>query len=548
MALTKVSSRMITGSRLNVLDFGAVGDYTGGAGGSGTDDTAAFQAAINASSSQFKELLIPAGEYLITDTLNIPSYTQIVGESENAENVILRFKPASSKTLFDNSGSSPVSGLFYAQYVLKNFVAIGNSTNASGNAALGLNANQMIFSDFSNIQFFNFVRGIEVTGSVNNTWERVGIQATYTSCLKYLGNQATTDVWRQCWFREAPVGTNSSGVNLNIRFENCYWEALTQHGVDLSKESYGWAFIDGWSENVPSTSGSTHAMFRLGSTGTTKSTRQAVQIIGGNYRGNITAPAGLMVDSYDTSGFNIIGTTGILFDNLVRIDSTTKDGSIYIFGLTCTNLTNPTAPIIAGSGITAVDIPSKVYGVYPTSQLDAVSPSNNGVFSVVYSQGMTVRPGTSTLLLGTTAINVEIGNSSGGGAVTAGLNNSTTLGSASKRWSEVFAVTGTINTSDKNEKQQIRNLTSNEQAVAVRLKGLIKAFKFNSAVESKGDAARIHVGVIAQEVKSAFEAEGLDAHHYGVFCSDTWTDDDGVEQTRLGVRYEELYGFIISTL
>jgi hypothetical protein len=127
-------------------------------------------------------------------------------------------------------------------------------------------------------------------------------------------------------------------------------------------------------------------------------------------------------------------------------------------------------------------------------------------------------------------------------------DGSLNLGSAIARWGTVFATTGTINTSDENEKQDIATLDSSEQAVATRLKGLIKKFKFRDAVESKGGGARIHVGVIAQDVKTAFEAEGLDAHHYGVFCSDTWTDDDGVEQTRLGVRYEELFAFIISTL
>jgi hypothetical protein len=130
----------------------------------------------------------------------------------------------------------------------------------------------------------------------------------------------------------------------------------------------------------------------------------------------------------------------------------------------------------------------------------------------------------------------------------AGSDNVYSMGTVGKRWSVVFAGTGTINTSDERQKQDIANLDSSEQAVASRLKGLIKKFKFKDAAEAKGDDARIHVGVIAQDVKAAFEAEGLDAHHYGVFCSDTWTDDDGVEQTRLGVRYEELYGFIISTL
>jgi len=33
-----------------------------------------------------------------------------------------------------------------------------------------------------------------------------------------------------------------------------------------------------------------------------------------------------------------------------------------------------------------------------------------------------------------------------------------------------------------------------------------------------------------------------------MFISSTWEDDDGVEQTRLGVRYNELLSFIITTI
>ena len=52
-----------------------------------------------------------------------------------------------------------------------------------------------------------------------------------------------------------------------------------------------------------------------------------------------------------------------------------------------------------------------------------------------------------------------------------------------------------------------------------------KVFQFKDAVEKKGGDARIHVGVIAQEVKAAFESEGLDASRYGLFCHDTWEDE-----------------------
>jgi hypothetical protein len=66
---------------------------------------------------------------------------------------------------------------------------------------------------------------------------------------------------------------------------------------------------------------------------------------------------------------------------------------------------------------------------------------------------------------------------------------------------------------------------------------------------------------MAQDVKAAFEAQGLDATKYGIFCSDTWEAEDAVLDkdgsvlipaktagTRLGVRYEELLAFVIAAL
>jgi len=49
-----------------------------------------------------------------------------------------------------------------------------------------------------------------------------------------------------------------------------------------------------------------------------------------------------------------------------------------------------------------------------------------------------------------------------------------------------------------------------------------KTFKWNDAVEQKGDNARTHTGVIAQEVQAALEAEGLNAGNYAFWMSDTW--------------------------
>jgi hypothetical protein len=127
-------------------------------------------------------------------------------------------------------------------------------------------------------------------------------------------------------------------------------------------------------------------------------------------------------------------------------------------------------------------------------------------------------------------------------------DNLYSLGGASNRWTVVHAATGTINTSDANEKQQVEELSDLERQVAVTLKSLVRRFKFNDAVQTKGEDARYHIGVIAQDVEAAFSAAGLSAADYGILCKDTWTDADGNEQSRMGVRYEELFAFILAAL
>jgi hypothetical protein len=129
-------------------------------------------------------------------------------------------------------------------------------------------------------------------------------------------------------------------------------------------------------------------------------------------------------------------------------------------------------------------------------------------------------------------------------------DNAISLGRAGARWTTVYATTGTINTSDERLKQQIKPI--DDAALRAWAKVEYVQYKWNDAVEKKGDGARWHFGLIAQKVKEAFESEGLDAFEYGVLCYDTWEaraeeiDDNGVvvkraqeAGNRYGVRYEE---------
>lgn len=158
------------------------------------------------------------------------------------------------------------------------------------------------------------------------------------------------------------------------------------------------------------------------------------------------------------------------------------------------------------------------------------------------------------------------------------VDNTISCGTASLRFTVVYAVTGTINTSDITEKEQIQDLDVAEKNVALAIKGLIKKFKWKASVAEKGDNARIHVGVMAQEVRDAFVAQGLDPERYALFCKDVWWEreepnlekdpanqehadrpdtqikiyreevEGGVRVEKYGIRYDQLLAFMIAAM
>ena len=105
-------------------------------------------------------------------------------------------------------------------------------------------------------------------------------------------------------------------------------------------------------------------------------------------------------------------------------------------------------------------------------------------------------------------------------------DNQFDLGDSSVRFDDVFATNGTIQTSDENEKQNIASLTSAEITAATAISKLFKTFKWKDKVAAKGDSARTHTGVIAQQVETAMSDAGLDAGDYAFFISTTWWEKD----------------------
>jgi Chaperone of endosialidase len=210
-------------------------------------------------------------------------------------------------------------------------------------------------------------------------------------------------------------------------------------------------------------------------------------------------------------------------------------------------------PTVSGSSVLTTATGAQLSGASFTGSVSttgAFTSTSAGGYAALQSNAIGI--GTSSNTISSTGSG-NVFNFNVSGSTTAALSstqfvpvpdNTLSLGSSGLRWTTVYATTSTINTSDRNEKQQIADLTAAEKAVGQTLKGMMKTFKFNDAVQKKGADARIHFGVIAQDVQAAFEAQGLNADNYGVFCSDTLPDGT----VRLGVRYEELFALIIGAL
>lgn len=149
-----------------------------------------------------------------------------------------------------------------------------------------------------------------------------------------------------------------------------------------------------------------------------------------------------------------------------------------------------------------------------------------------------------------------------GGTLRPGADNTQSLGTSAFRWASIFAVNGTIQTSDQRSKRDISDIPDEWLDAWADVQWC--RFKFTDAVEAKADEARWHVGLIAQHVRDSFAAHGLDAERIGLLCYDQWDatpsipareeerDDDGKivkyalpEQParpagdRWGLRYDE---------
>jgi hypothetical protein len=143
------------------------------------------------------------------------------------------------------------------------------------------------------------------------------------------------------------------------------------------------------------------------------------------------------------------------------------------------------------------------------------------------------------------------------GGVKPSADNTVPLGTAPLRWSEVFAGTGTINTSDAREKTSVRSMNELEVSAAKDMGKEIGVYQFLSSIKEKGEEARHHVGLTVQRAVEIMTERGLDPFSYGFICFDEWHDVfvehagiEATEETEAKAAWTEqtrkagnLYGF-----
>jgi hypothetical protein len=572
---------------ISVKDFGAVGDGV-------ADDTAAIQAAYNHQSARLKTsfaltneradtlpgIFFPSGIYIISSPINIPNNGETFGEQ-----AIL--KKAQSFT--GAAGFQRTSGAFRLYFEGLQFVDfptglyLDSSNINSGKISVircgffGNTENAVYLNVQSSVTNFNdciwrsnkhdlFID----SGDQVNVWggwiQRKGGQLTddydgaivNKGILRMFGTLCVPQpetILEPCWIK-------------NYRAVACL-------GVRFGDEAAGFTSVNNFSAGSPDTQGrrafvilkdcemvSSHtgAAIRLFELPTLISLEDNIgfQQAGGiaiNWSSSIDTLAQDAIIANARSGFGL-GTRFYIYARNVNdqsiasnlLEFVSDNSRLRLAGRngTAMRVEYNNAIIPAGSNyfslnVAGYDASAQAAGL--RAQVRVSATDNFGGTETIFSN----TGGSSTTL-------IDVAKTTPAGLL-AGADNLQTLGSATNRWSEVFAVTGVINSSDKRDKQDIEELSEAELRVAASLKSLIKKFRFKDAFQQKGDDARVHIGIIVQEVITAFEAEGLDPMRYGIICYDKWDaelNEDGKEVKSAGdrysVRYEELLAFIISAI
>lgn len=509
------------------------------------DDTAAIQAALDTGRSIF----IPEGTYVVSGTLTIATSGQSVVGAGNGLSIVRK----------TTAGSLFILAQGVTRYA---FVRLGLRATVSDVKIVQMSGGNT-YGDFFDVEFFK------------------GYDAAMTSYGIY---SAGTTGW--------------SGL---VNFTGCRWQAFSYgvflQGIDPSTASTEFTFngceFNGCKHGIyDDQDNDTAGAFRLVNCDFEAPTDGRNQIASINGIG--CSVLGCRFETKNGGGWGTLAAGDYTTHNPIHFGPNARRN--FIAGVEAIPSTSGKILLHEGSryGYLSGTDASNVYGPLGVVKANAVCSLHIGRDdqTIRFDYNSTTAEvkmhptggSTGRLILNSNNNSVEIRTADtgrvvfGNGSFFPSTDNAYLCGTSGNRWSVIYAGTGTINTSDEREKTDIREIDDAEQRVASALRGMIRAFRFKDAVADKGDEARTHFGVMAQQVAAAFAAEGLDASRYALFCYDEWPDEfepvlieekvvdqeTGEERSvwhetgetrlvrpagnRYGVRYDELMAFILGAM
>lgn len=520
MALTKAHNRMIAGAPVNILDFGAVGDGV-------TDDTVSIQAAIDTG----KDVFFPEGNYLaagLTVNNNQQCFTAVGGNTRITKNA--------NGTIISGSGDDLYFGGIYFR---------GDASSFTGD-------------------------NISLTGERITFTDNCGSSDAYGRALKATGNAIRIYGGHNTWATTA-TGASDYDIEIGVSGTATLYHYLT--AIRTGQATGGILFVDCGSQTVLGCQiGKLNISKGTGPVGT-----NGGMVVSNRIIGNVTVALpscnliGNQFSSSSTTLAFLLGTSGCYYmgnssplaitnagnanNHIYRDVSTGSVNEIKVGPDTYTNYIKIDTNDHEFSGLVKLQNNQSVQIKDSAGSLkNAIGLSSGDDWTVGADTGANF----TNLVSGSGGIYLYVDSASRFQAYSSGFrpvaDNAYSLGTASQRFSVVYAGTGTINTSDAREKTFL-TIEDAETSAALEIKANLRKFKFNDAIESKGDGARIHFGASAQQVGEILTSHGLTPEDYAFYCYDEWEErqdkDGNVELeagNRYGIRYDELLSFIIAAL
>ncbi len=517
--------------------FGAKGDSDGTIGG-GTNDLAAFQAAVDFSDRVF--LTRSNCSYRLHGELLTNRFTSIIGFSAaNSDDAQTTSAP---KLIFTGTGVACIR--------TKDAVNVSSHSRITGFVLRSIGTYDwmmkfkgcvdMLFEDFrlqttiAATGGFYSVKNFPSDNSWTNCMRRVGIRlldaGTQRSCnidwsdsdlanCQFTGGKGVVDNGYGSRFQFCQIErSNYVGLTINkplatkmTRVIGCQLDANTTHGIMLD------------------TAGdvSTNYVFNIAVVGCTFRTVDANGAGSGtadialvNASGNTYNPGTFVDNTHEIAAVPPVLNSGNWAGGKF-VGPHTQVSSTAFFSLaerhlwvTTGGIKVPEGPVVANAARTYYGQAgcSAFFGGTNTGAAGVVAGNDgNGAFIGASQTSGAVSQNLALYIGGTEMLRLSADRA----FILPFVDNAVNLGNGSKRFNTVYAGTGTINTSDERLKTDIGPIPDE----------VLDAWQAVEWVQYRFvDGARLHTGVIAQRVKEEFEALGLDATEYGLLCHDEWGD------------------------